>query len=74
MVEATAQLNQMPSGNRLLIKSKRGSPTVNPLVGVIRRAQRDAVHFGTLLGLSPSARASLASPRPVEDRYDEFFA
>ena len=73
MVEATAQLNQMPSGNRLLIKSKRGSPTVNPLVGVIHRAQRDAVHFGTLLGLSPSARA-LASPRPVEDRYDEFFA
>ncbi len=49
VAEAQEQLNQMPEGNRLLIKRKRGGPLVNPLVGVIRKVQRDAIHYGNLL-------------------------
>jgi hypothetical protein len=53
VAEAQEQFNQMPEGNRSLIKSKRGGPIVNPLVGVIQKAQKDAIHYGNLLGLSP---------------------
>jgi P27 family predicted phage terminase small subunit len=75
VAEAQEQLNQMPEGNRLLLKSKRGRPLVNPLVGVIQKAQKDAIHYGNLLGLSPSARASLVTPSPQKrGDLDEFFA
>jgi len=49
-------LNTMDSGRRLLIQNKRGGPSVNPLLGIIRKASRDAAHYATLLGLTPSAR------------------
>ena len=55
--DCTELLNTMDT--RLLIQNKRGGPSVNPLLGIIRKASRDAAHYATLLGLTPSARATL---------------
>ena len=63
----------MDSWRRLLIQNKRGVPSVNPLLGIIRKASRDAAHYATLLGLTPSARVALAvKPQPT-DPMDKYF-
>ena len=75
IAEAQDMLNKMDPATRLLIKNKRGGPTVNPLVGIIRKSQRDASHFAQLLGLTPSGRASLeVRPLLSADPADKFFA
>jgi phage terminase small subunit len=58
---------------RLLVKSKRGGPRANSLLKIISQAQRDAAHYGGLIGLTPSGRASLAAPTLQESEYDKFF-
>jgi phage terminase small subunit len=63
----------MAPGGRLLIKNKRGGPSVNPLVGVIRKAQRDAAYYATLLGLTPSARAALDLKPTTNDQVNRYF-
>ena len=46
IAEAQEMLNTMESPRRLLVTNKRGGPSVNPLIGIIRKAQRDASHYG----------------------------
>jgi phage terminase small subunit len=66
-------LNTMDSGRRLLIQNKRGGPSVNPLLRIIRKASRDAAHYATLLGFTPSARVALeVKPQPT-DPMDKYF-
>lgn len=74
IAEAQEMLNTMEPSMRLLVKNKRGGPSVNPLIGVIRKAQRDAAHYATLLGLTPSGRAALEIKPPVVDPANKFFA
>ena len=72
IAEAQEMLNTMESPRRLLVTNKRGGPSVNPLIGIIRKAQRDASHYATLLGLTPSSRAALEvlpEPRNPVDKY-----
>ena len=72
IAEAQEALNTLDSGRRLLITNKRGGPSVNPLIGVVRKAQKDAAHYATLLGLTPSSRAALEvlpAPRNPVDKY-----
>ena len=72
IAEAHEALNTLDSGRRLLITSKRGGPSVNPLIGIIRKAQRDASHYATLLELTPSSLAALEvlpAPRNPVDKY-----
>jgi P27 family predicted phage terminase small subunit len=73
LAEAQELLNTMDSGRRLLIQNKRGGPSVNPLLGIIRKASRDAVHYATLLGLTPSARATLEVKPQPNDPMDKYF-
>ena len=66
-------LNTMDSGRRLLIQNKRSGPSVNPLLGIIRKASRDAAHYATSLGLTLSARVALeVKPQPT-DPMDKYF-
>jgi len=60
-------------GRRLLIQNKRGGASVNPLLGIIRKASRDAVHYATLLGLTSSARATLEVKPQPNDPMDKYF-
>ena len=73
LAEAQELLNTMDSGRRLLIQNKRGGPSVNPLLGIIRKASRDAAHYATLLGLTPSARATLEVKPQPNDPMDKYF-
>ena len=74
IAEAEETLNKLDGTARLLAKSKRGSARINPLLKIISAAQRDAAHFGGLIGLTPSGRASLGSSMPVAtDEMEEFF-
>jgi phage terminase small subunit len=68
LAEAQELLNTMDSGRRLLIQNRRGGPSVNPLLGIIRKASRDAV-----LGLTPSARATLEVKPQPNDPMDKYF-
>jgi phage terminase small subunit len=54
-------------------KNKRGGASVNPLLGIIRKASRDAVHYATLLGLTSSARATLEVKPQPNDPMDKYF-
>ena len=45
----------------LMIKTASGNVIQNPVVGIKNVAARDMVRFGTDLGLSPAARARLAT-------------
>jgi phage terminase small subunit len=72
LAEAQELLNTMDSGRRLLIQNKRGGSSVNPLLGIIRRASRDAVHYATLLGLTSSARATLEVKPQPNDPMDKY--
>jgi P27 family predicted phage terminase small subunit len=75
IAEAHELLNTMEgAGSRLLIKNRRGGPSVNPLIGVIRKAQRDASHYAQLLGLTPSGRAALEVKPAVRDPAERFLA
>lgn len=73
IAEAEEALNGFDGIERLLVKSKRGGPRANPLLKIISQAQRDAAHYGGLIGLTPSGRASLAAPSPQADGLEEFF-
>jgi P27 family predicted phage terminase small subunit len=74
IAEAQATWTSMEPTARLLVKNKRGGPSVNPLIGVIRKLQRDAAHYAQLLGLTPSGRAALEVKPPVVDPASKFFA
>ena len=55
---AKNQVRSSPAsgGRRLLIQNKRGGPSVNPLLGIIRKASRDAAYYATLAQDSRRAR------------------
>ena len=74
IAEANELLNTLEgAGARLLVKNKRGGPSVNPPVGVIRKAQRDAAHHANLLGLTPAGRADLEVEPIVVDPAEACF-
>jgi P27 family predicted phage terminase small subunit len=70
--EAEELLNKLTGRARLLTESRHGSARANPLIAIISQAQRDAVHYAGLLGLTPSGRASLSVPQQQKGRADEF--
>jgi len=50
-----------PQTHALLIKTSNGNVIQNPLVGVANQAARDMVRYAVEFGLTPSARARLAT-------------
>jgi phage terminase small subunit len=68
-------LNELAGPARLLVKSKRGSPRINPLIRIVNDSQRAATFYAGLLGLTPSGRASLGAQQEVRtDDFSEFFS
>ena len=58
--------------NGLLMKSAKGNPMINPLVGVANVAMRETVRYAVELGMTPSARSRIKATDAVAESDNPF--